>query len=143
MPEIEISIMNNSDESIKLDSSKVECIIHRIVSDHEVSMGYVNIVFMNTEDHTNLNIKHLNHHYPTDILTFDLSDPETVNTDICINLDVARDNATEYKNTFLEELYRLIIHGTLHMCGINDKTMDEQVKMTELENHYLKVSCET
>lgn len=143
MPQTDISIINESGELAEIEYDIVSKLTDHISHDYSVNIGYINIILLSDSEHTALNIKHLGHKYSTDILTFDLSDAENINTDICINLQIAQENAIEFKNTLTEELYRLIIHGILHMCGYDDHTPEEKSKMTKLENHYLKVSCET
>jgi rRNA maturation RNase YbeY len=143
MPQTDISIINETGQLAEIENDIVSKLTDHISNDHSVYIGYINILLLSDTEHTELNIKHLGHEYSTDILTFDLSDTESINTDICINLQIAQENAIEFKNTLTEELYRLIIHGILHMCGYGDHTPEEKAKMTELENHYLKVSCET
>jgi probable rRNA maturation factor len=143
MPQTDISIINETGQLAEIENDIVSKLTDHISHDYSVNIGYINIVLLSDSEHTNLNIKHLGHKYSTDILTFDLSDAENINTDICINLHIAQENALEFKNSLTEELYRLIIHGILHMCGFDDHTPEEKAKMTELENRYLKVSCET
>ena len=94
-----------------------------------------------------MNIKHLNHHYSTDVLTFDLSDEVGIlEGEIYLNVDMIKTNATEVGESFFDELLRIIIHGLLHLVGLNDHTSDEKKEMSEKEDFYInqaKVSCET
>ena len=143
MPDIDISIHNPSQQQYMLDFEVVKSKILAISLREQITFGYINIVFMENNEHTQLNIKHLNHDFATDILTFDLSDAEHINTDLYINIDVAGSNAQEYNDTLSNELHRLIIHGLLHMSGYKDKNPEQQKQMRNLEDYYLKVSCET
>jgi len=104
----------------------------------EVSFDWVSVIFLDEKPHTELNIKHLNHNYSTDILTFQFSDGENKGGEIYINVDQARINAQDYNVSHLNELSRLIAHGLLHLAGIGDKTDAEQKEMTDFENKILE-----
>lgn len=130
-----------NDSSLPLDISGLQlsqAVVSSIFSDFHKTLGWLNVVLMNSATHTALNIKHLNHDYETDVLTFDFSEEEVANGEIYINVEVAKENADLYKTTLQNELYRLIIHGALHLVGINDKTEEEEANMRDHEDKYLK-----
>ena len=74
------------------------------------------------------------HDYYTDIITFDYDEGNVVNGDLVISLDTVRSNAELFKKDYDEELHRVIIHGILHLCGLNDKGPGEREKMEAAEN---------
>ena len=84
-----------------------------------------------------MNNEYLGHDYYTDIITFDYDEDRTINGDIIISLDTVRSNAEKYGKPYEEELHRVIIHGILHLCGINDKGPGEREKMEAAENRAL------
>ncbi len=84
-----------------------------------------------------INRKYLKHDFYTDIITFDLSETETVRAEIYISLDRVRENALKLGISFKSELHRVIFHGILHLCGYNDKTIAEKKKIREKEDYYL------
>lgn len=134
-----LEIFNDSRSHLDwMDHRALHEVISTIFRDFAQPFGWINVVFLDNKPHTELNINHLDHHYETDVLTFDFSDPESVNGEIYINVDVAQDNAIYYKQSTERELYRLIIHGILHLVGVNDKTEEEQGEMSTLEEKYLK-----
>ena len=81
----------------------------------------------------------MQHDYYTDIITFDYTDENVISGDIFISLDTVESNAKEFNTDYLEELHRIIIHGILHLCGINDKGPGEREYMTECENKALQL----
>jgi probable rRNA maturation factor len=86
-----------------------------------------------------LNITHLNHKTFTDIITFQYSTATNpILAEIYISVDRVKENALSYNTSFLNELYRVIIHGALHLCGYGDKTSKETLLMRKKENFYLK-----
>ena len=51
-----------------------------------------------------------------------------------ISLDTVRSNAEQFGKAYDDELHRVIIHGILHLCGINDKGPGEREIMEANEN---------
>ena len=79
----------------------------------------------------------LNHDTYTDIITFDECVGQTVSGSILISLDRVEENATLFGKTFENELLRVVVHGTLHLCGYKDKTDDEAKLMRLKEDESL------
>jgi len=98
----------------------------------------VNYIFCSDRYLLAINQKHLNHNTLTDVITFQYSTPdEPVLSDIYISVDRVAENAKTFEVAFLEELYRVIFHGALHLCGYKDKTQPDREKMRVAENKYL------
>ena len=101
-------------------------------------LGDLNLIFCSDDYLLEINKKHLNHDYYTDIITFDYTD-EVVSGDLFISYDRVVDNANDNKVTIENELNRVVVHGTLHLLGYADKSDEEASKMRELENKYLDI----
>ena len=103
---------------------------------HLAKLAYI---FCTDEYLLSINQQYLQHDTYTDILTFDLSDsPRSVIGEIYISADRVRENAQKFGLSFENELYRVIFHGALHLCGQGDKTKNEQKAMRNKEEKYLK-----
>jgi rRNA maturation RNase YbeY len=100
-------------------------------------IGDLNIVFNNDEQLFLLNKKYLNHDSFTDIITFDYSEKNFLQGDICISIERVKENAEKYNCTFEEELRRVIAHGILHLCGYKDKKNEDKFLMKQKENDAL------
>lgn len=98
----------------------------------------VSVILVNDDEILELNTKYLHHNYTTDVITFPLDEGKKVEGEIYISVDTAREQAKEYLVTFINELTRLAIHGTLHLVGYDDATKKERLQMHELENKYLE-----
>ena len=81
----------------------------------------------------------LQHDYFTDIITFDYSRKNKAGGDVFISLDTVRSNSEELNLPYEEELLRVIAHGLLHLCGIDDKGPGEREKMEAHENQALQL----
>ncbi|WP_315024402.1 rRNA maturation RNase YbeY, partial [Alloprevotella tannerae] len=86
-----------------------------------------------------VNQQYLNHDYYTDIITFDYTEGNVLSGDLFISLDTVRTNAEQRQISYREELDRVIIHGILHLCGINDKGPGERQLMEAAENKALNL----
>ncbi|MDR2954913.1 MAG: rRNA maturation RNase YbeY [Prevotella sp.] len=111
--------------------------IKSVAAVHGKKVGTIGYLFCNDKKILEVNKQYLKHDYYTDIITFDYNEGDTLFGDIYISLDTVRSNAENYGTDYNEELYRVIIHGVLHLCGINDKTDEEQDYMTRCENEAL------
>ena len=100
-------------------------------------MGQIGYLFCDDEKILEVNRQFLDHDYYTDIITFDYSDERTVSGDIVISLDTVRSNADQFDQPYGRELMRVIIHGILHLCGIDDKGPGEREIMERHEDESL------
>ena len=100
--------------------------------------GTLNIIFCSDSFLYELNKTYLGHQTLTDIITFPYAvDPEPVSGDIFISIHRVRENAEIFKQTFEDELNRVIIHGVLHLLGYEDGTKKEKQRMRLKEDYYL------
>ena len=98
----------------------------------------VSYIFCSDDHLLKINRKFLKHDYYTDVISFDLSEsPKRIDAEIYISIDRVRDNAAKEGVSFREELHRVVFHGTLHLCGYNDKKRGEVARMRKRENRYL------
>lgn len=106
--------------------------------------GDINYIFCSDEYMININQQYLNHDYYTDTITFNYSEGNNISGDIFISFDRVCDNAENFGNSFLEELFRVMIHGFLHLLGYEDKKSSESSgNMTILQEVLLKEFLDT
>jgi rRNA maturation RNase YbeY len=113
--------------------------IKQVADNHHKKIGDISYLFCDDEKILSVNRQYLQHDYYTDIITFDSSGEKMLQGDIFISLETVASNAKEYQVPFQQELYRVIIHGILHLCGIDDQTEEEQAIMTQQENKALQL----
>lgn len=113
--------------------------IKAVAADHGRRVGEVGYMFVNDEKILEVNKEYLGHDYYTDVITFDYDEGDVINGDIVISLDTVRSNAEMLGKSYDEELHRVIIHGVLHLCGINDKGPGEREIMEAHENRALEM----
>lgn len=109
------------------------------VNSLDYSIGELSFVFCSDDYLRKLNIKHLNQDYFTDVITFDYSKEMSLIGDVFISTERVKENAKLFNVSFNEELFRVIIHGVLHLCGFKDKTKEEKAEMRSKENNFLSL----
>ena len=135
----EIMITYNS-EGVRMPKIKkrdTSVWIKAVAASYGRKVGEIGYLFVDDEKILEVNREYLGHDYYTDVITFDYDEDDTVSGDIVISLDTVRSNAQLFGKTYEEELYRVIIHGILHLCGINDKGPGEREIMEAAENKAL------
>lgn len=140
----------------ELDFAKIENWIEEVAALHNFSVGNLTYCFCDDSYILDTNRKFLNHDYFTDIITFDYTriydnDGSSdcghahkpmigrINGDMVISLDTVRTNAAGINVDYTSELCRVIIHGVLHLCGIDDKGPGQRRIMEREENLALSI----
>ena len=120
-----------------IDRRSTTAWIQRVARTYGRTLGDVSYLFCDDEHILEVNRQFLQHDYYTDIITFDYDEGDTLNGDLVISLDTVRSNAEGLGKSYDEELHRVIIHGVLHLCGLNDKGPGERELMEAAENRAL------
>ena len=110
---------------------------HGLGASYGKRVGEIAYIFVDDEKILEVNRQYLGHDYYTDIITFDYCEGDVISGDLFICLDTVRTNAEQVGATYEEELHRVIIHGILHLCGINDKGPGEREIMEAAEDKAL------
>lgn len=113
--------------------------VREVAAMHGKRIGEVAYVFCGDEKILEVNRQYLQHDYYTDIITFDYCEGDVLSGDLFISLDTVRTNAEQFGKDYYDELHRVIIHGILHLCGINDKGPGEREIMEAEEDRALAI----
>ena len=122
-----------------VDIARLEDWIIRVAKTHDRIVGEITYIFCSDDVILRVNRQFLNHDYFTDIITFDNSRGRLIQGDMYISLDTVRSNAEQLGVDYNSELLRVIIHGILHLCGINDKGPGEREIMEANEDKALNL----
>lgn len=126
-------------EMPRLQLSEIEKWIERVAQAHGRILGPLTYIFCNDAKIIEVNRQFLSHDYYTDIITFDYSKGKLISGDMFISLDTVLTNSEQVGSSYGDELRRVIIHGVLHLCGIDDKGPGEREIMEQHENEALKM----
>ena len=113
--------------------------IKSVALTHGKKIGDIAYIFCDDEKILEVNREYLQHDYYTDIITFDYTEENVISGDLFISLDTVRSNSEQLGVSYEQELHRVIIHGILHLCGINDKGEGEREIMEMHENKALAI----
>jgi rRNA maturation RNase YbeY len=124
----------------KVLSSNTTKWIVDVIQSYNKKAGEVFFLFCSDEALLKINQDFLQHDYYTDIITFDNSEHEAIiSGELYISLERIMDNAKNLNVALETELHRVIIHGILHLIGLNDKTEEEQLTMRAAEQNCLSL----
>lgn len=132
-----ISILFEHVPPIDLSSSSINEWLNTVVTSEKKTLGDISLVFGSDKWLLDFNIKHLDHDYYTDIITYDYSTKNLVSGDLLISVERVLENAKNLNVPRETELNRVIVHGVLHLCGFADKTDEQKKIMREKEDYYL------
>ena len=129
-------------EDTKLPAIKKRAVgnwVKEVAATYGKKVGDISYIFCSDEKILEVNRQYLQHDYYTDIITFDYCEGKKLSGDLFISLDTVRTNDEQFNAPYETELYRVIIHGILHLCGINDKGPGEREIMEAAENKALEM----
>lgn len=132
-----ISFYNEGIEMPNIEKDVVRNWVKQVAEAHGKSVGEITYIFCDDEKIIEVNRKFLQHDYYTDIITFDYTNGDKISGDLFISLDTVKTNSMQFGQDYDTELHRVIIHGVLHLCGINDKGPGEREIMEAEENSAL------
>ena len=136
---MEITFQSEGVEHPQIDEQKIANWIESVAKTYNKETGEISYLFCDDNKILEVNQEYLNHDFYTDIITFDYSEENTISGDIIISLQTLESNSQMYKTDFLEELHRVIIHGILHLSGLNDESEEEEKAMRDAENSALEM----
>ncbi len=136
---MEIIFQSEGVEHPQIDEKKLTNWIESVAKKYSKETGDISYLFCDDEKILEVNQEYLNHDFYTDIITFDYSEGKTISGDILISLQTVESNSQMYKTDFTEELHRVIIHGILHLSGLNDLTEEDEIAMRKAENSALEM----
>jgi len=136
---IEIFIDDQYKDSICINDESFNSLIKKICLQNGHQEFSINYILSNDLKLNDLKKKYFNEDVFTDVVAFNLEEfGQSIDGEIYISIDRVQENALKFHQDFKTELLRVIIHGTLHLLGYDDKNKNEKLRMTDLENKYIK-----
>ena len=126
-------------EMPSINQQKVSEWVREVAASYQRHVGDINFIFVDDEEILRVNREFIGHDYYTDHIGFDYSSGTTISGDIYIGVDTVLTNSEKLGCPYAEELHRVIIHGVLHLCGIDDKGPGERAIMEVAEDKALKL----
>ncbi len=106
--------------------------------------GEVSILFTDDTTISQLNKRYREIDGPTNVLAFPMSEPGSPKDssgmlgDIVVSLDRAVQESEDLGESLEETVYRLLVHGLLHLLGFDhEKSSKEELRMSEEQTRLL------
>ena len=132
-----ITFQTDGVEMPRINEQQIRNWVKAVAATYQKKVGEIGYLFCSDERILEVNRQFLQHDYYTDIITFDYCQGNRIAGDLVISLDTVRTNAEQFGAEYEIELNRVIIHGILHLCGINDKGPGGREIMEAEENKAL------
>lgn len=135
-----LTVHNPSGFALPLSRDILEKIQNKIEASEKVTFSQVELVFLEEHEIVEINKKHLNREYVTDIISFRYDDADgnqNIEGTLCCCAPRIAEQSAEFMTSQREEFSRVFIHGLLHLVGYDDQTKDDKERMTRLEDYYL------
>ena len=131
---INVVLHNESDISFK--NKSIVKLSNVVLSKFGYKSGLVNIIVLDDESLRKMKKKYFKEDVYTDVITFNLNE-DPFEGEIYISYHRVIENARLFSKNFENEFKRVLIHGLLHLCGLEDYDVDMKAKMTEMENLFI------
>ena len=132
-----ISVDLHNKSNIDLDQESIRRLLELVLSDNKHQAAEINIIITDDDSLRLMKKEYFDQDVYTDIIAFNI-DEDPFEGELYISHDRVSDNAKKFDQTFEGELKRILIHGTLHLCGFDDQTKEDKSRMTSMEEDYLK-----
>ena len=108
-----------------------------VLSENKHQSADINIIITDDDSLRQMKKEYFNQDVYTDVIAFNI-DEDPFEGELYISYDRVKDNAEKFNDSFEGEFKRILIHGTLHLCGFDDQTKEDKSRMTSMEEDYLK-----
>ena len=135
---IDVQVEYDNVEKPDINVNWIKSICENIFVDNKENEGSITIIFSNDYKLRKLKNIYFGEDVFTDTISFNLEDEgDPIEGEVYISLERVSENAHTFKQDFITECKRIVIHGCLHLLGYNDESTKDKKKMFQLEEKYL------
>jgi probable rRNA maturation factor len=130
--------VTNHQDKLPVDSRRIEGAVRMILEDERIREGSLSVAVVDDSTIQSLNRRHLNHDYPTDVLSFAMDRwAAGLDGEVIVSAETAMSTAPQYGWLAEEELLLYVVHGVLHLTGYDDQKDEARSVMRNKEKEYL------
>ena len=125
-------------EKPNIDENWIRSVCENILMDSNQDTASITFIFSNDYKLRKLKKEYFGEDVFTDTISFNLEEEnDPIEGEVYISLERVFENARSFKEDFITECKRVIIHGCLHLLGYNDESQKDKTKMIKLEETYI------
>lgn len=121
------------------NEERLKYFIKKVITIKQRKTGNLSFIFTSDKSLLKINQEFLGHDYFTDVISFDYGDNDIINGEVYISIDRVKKNSRKFETDLNIELTRVMLHGVLHLCGMNDIDPDERMQMRMEEEKFLEM----
>ena len=135
---ITVRLEYDNTEKPDINENWVRSVCENILMDSNHDEASITFIFSNDDKLRKLKKEYFGEDVFTDTISFNLEEEnDPIEGEVYISLERVYENALTFKQDFITECKRVIIHGCLHLLGYNDESSKDKRKMIQLEETYL------
>jgi len=137
---IEVEISDNQSH-LAVDPEFLRGLARRVLTAEGIGRASISIALVDDATIRVINRRHLDHDWPTDVISFVLSEPDdpTLAAELVVSAEMASATARDVEVDPRSELALYVVHGLLHLCGLDDQTPDDADLMRRREGEMLSL----
>lgn len=125
---------------LRSDPGELARLVRNVMAGEGVGRAEISLALLDDAAIQGVNRQHLAHDWPTDVITFRLSEPgaKVLSAELIVSAEMAAATAAEAGSDPQDELALYVVHGLLHLCGYDDGTVDRRAEMRRREAQVLR-----
>lgn len=137
-PIIEVAV-SNTQGHLAIDAGWLEGLVRRVLRGEAVEQAEISIALVDDRQIHEVNRRHLGHDWPTDVISFPLSEPgeSALVGELVVSAEMAAATARRAGADPMAELALYVVHGLLHLCGFDDHSSEDRQQMRRREDEIL------
>lgn len=125
--------------TIDVTEIDIASLLGHVFRDEGFTDGDVSVAVVDDPEMHELNRRHLDHDYPTDVLSFVFErNPPSIVGEIVVSAETAKRESRQYGWSPQNELVLYLVHGALHLIGYDDKSPADRQEMRQREAYWLE-----
>jgi probable rRNA maturation factor len=135
---LQVEIIVDSHLKLPVDRQRVVAAVREAAQSQGFHRGSVGVRVCDDQTIHELNRKHIGHDYPTDVISFGYQQQQHyLEGELVVSLDTASQRAGELGWPVASELLLYVVHGVLHIAGMDDLQPHDRRQMRKAEQQVL------